>query len=56
MLLMISFVIPDADEVAGVGERAPGDVKPGGGGQELVGVLPVSEEIYQRLELMEQGD
>ena len=29
MLLMISFVIPDSDEVAGVGERAPGNVKPG---------------------------
>ncbi|MEE3444695.1 MAG: D-Ala-D-Ala carboxypeptidase family metallohydrolase [Prevotella sp.] len=48
---MISFVIPDADEVAGVGERAPGDVEPGGGGQELVGVLPCSEEVNESRKL-----
>ena len=47
MLLMISFVIPDADEVVGWGEGTPGDVKPGGGGQELVGVLPCSEEVNE---------
>ena len=47
----ISFVIPDADEVAGLGEGAPGDVEPGGGSQELVGVLPVSEEVHERWEL-----
>ena len=51
MLLMISFVIPDADEVAGVGEGAPGDVEPGGGGQELVGVLPAFEEPHESGEL-----
>ena len=46
-----SFVITDANIVTGRGEGAPGDVEPGGGGQELVGKLPVSEEVDQCLEL-----
>ena len=33
------------------GEGIPRDVEPGGGGQELVGKLPVSEEVDQCLEL-----
>ena len=50
-LLRISFVITDADEVAGRGEGIPRDVEPGGGGQQLVGVLPRSEEVHQYREL-----
>ena len=37
--------------MAGRGEGIPGDVEPGGGGQELVGKLPVSEEVDQCMEL-----
>jgi hypothetical protein len=46
-----SFVITDADIVTGRGKGIPRDVEPGGGGQELVGKLPVSEEVDQCLEL-----
>lgn len=45
------FVIPDADDVSGWGEGIPGDVKPGGGGEELVGVLPCSEEVNESRKL-----
>ena len=37
--------------MAGLGEGVPGDVEPGGGGQELVCVFPVPEEVDQCLEL-----
>ena len=33
----ISAVISEADEVAGLGEGAPGDVEPGGARQQLIG-------------------
>ena len=48
---MLLFVIAEADVVAGLGEGIPGDVEPGGGGQELVGEVVVAEEVDQALEL-----
>ena len=41
----VLFVIPDPDVMAGWGEGVPGNVEPGGGGQELVGVFPTFEEV-----------
>ena len=46
-----SFVITDADIVAGRGEGIPGNVQPARTRQQLVGVLPRSEEVHERLEL-----
>ena len=46
---MLLLVVPDADEAAGRGEGVPGDVKPGGGGEELVGVLARLEEHDEAL-------
>jgi len=37
--------------VSGWGEGAPGNMEPVGGGEELVGVLPVSKEVHQYREL-----
>ena len=48
----LCFIVPNADIVAGWGEGTPGDVEPGGGGKELVGVLPFHEEIHERGELL----
>ena len=39
------LVITDADVVAGRAEGVPGDVEPGGGGQQLVGVVAGAEEV-----------
>ena len=47
-----SFVIANADIVAGLGEWVPRDVEPIGGGQELVGIFPILEEIHERGELL----
>ena len=49
--LQKSSIVTDADVMAGLSERVPGDVQPGGGSQELVGVLPLPEELHERLEL-----
>jgi len=46
-----SFVVAEADEVAGGGEGRPGDVEPAGAGQQLVGIGAGAEEIDQALEL-----
>ena len=46
------FVVPNPDEVAGVGEGSPGDVEPAIAGEELVGVGVCLQEIYQALELL----
>ena len=46
-----SFVTANADIVAGLGEWVPRDVEPIGGGQELVGIFPILEEIHERGEL-----
>ena len=46
-----SFVITDADIVAGRGEGIPGNVQPARTRQQLVGVLPRFEEVHERLEL-----
>ena len=48
---MLSLVVPDADEAAGRSEGVPGDVKPGGGGEELVGILARLQERDEALEL-----
>ena len=45
------FVVANPDEVSGRGEGVPGDVKPVGACQELVGVLPVLQEVHERGEL-----
>ena len=45
------FVIPDSDEVAGEGEWIPGDVKPAGAGQQLVGQIVSLEEVHEVLVL-----
>ena len=37
--------------MAGLGERVPGDVQPAVARQQLVGVLPLLEEVHKRLEL-----
>ena len=37
--------------MAGRGEGVPGDVKPGGAGEELVGEVVVAEEVDKALEL-----
>jgi len=50
-IFLLSFVIAEADEVAGLGEGDPGDVEPGGARQELVGVGAGLEEIHEALEL-----
>ena len=49
--LQNSSIVPDADIVAGRGEGIPGDVQPARARQELVGVLPLLEEVHERLEL-----
>ena len=48
---LLSFVVPDAYVVAGRGEGVPGDVKPVGGGEELVGMRATSEKVDEALEL-----
>ena len=45
------FVISYPDEVPGRAERIPGDVKPAGGGQQLVGQFVRLEEVHEALEL-----
>jgi hypothetical protein len=50
-MLTFSFIIPDPDEVAGLGEGTPGDVEPAIAGEELVGEFVSLEEIDQALEL-----
>ena len=47
----LSFVVPDADVVAGWLEGVPGDVEPGAAGEELVGVFPRLQEIDKVFEL-----
>jgi len=49
---VLLFVVPEADEVAGVGEGRPGDVEPAGAGQQLVGIVAGVEEVHQALELL----
>ena len=49
--MCISFVIPDADIVAGRGEGRPRDVEPAGAGKQLVGEVVVAEEVDEALEL-----
>ena len=49
---MLSFVVTDADEVAGRCEGGPGDVEPAGAGEELVGVSTTAEERDKTLELL----
>ena len=46
------FVISYPDEVPGRAERIPGDVKPAGGGKELVGIFTGLEEGDEALELL----
>ena len=46
-----SFVVPDADVVAGRGEGSPGDVEPAGAGEELVGALVRLQELHETVEL-----
>ena len=48
---MKSSIVTDADVVAGLGERILGDVQPAVARQQLVGVLPLLEEVHKRLEL-----
>ena len=43
--MLILFVVPDADVVAGSGEGVPGDVEPGGAGKELVGEVVMAKEV-----------
>ena len=45
------LVVPDADEAAGRDKGVPGDVKPVGGGEELVGMRATSEKVDEVLEL-----
>ena len=45
------FIIPDPDILAGLGEGVPGDVKPGGGGEELVDEVVGLEEVNHTLKL-----
>ena len=44
-------VVPDADVVAGRGKGCPGDVEPGGGSEELVGVGARAEVVHEAVEL-----
>ena len=46
-----SFVVAEAEIVAGWGEGCPRDVEPAGAGQELVGEGVVAQEVDQVLEL-----
>ena len=46
-----SFIVPDADIVAGNAEGTPGDVKPAGASQELVGILTCLQKRDEALEL-----
>ena len=48
---LLLLIVPDADEAAGRGEGVPGDVKPVGGGEELVGMRATSEKVDEALEL-----
>ena len=43
--MLILFVVPDADVVAGSGEGVPGDVEPGGAGKEFVGEVVMAKEV-----------
>ena len=45
------FIVPDADVMAGCGVGVPGDVKPGGTGEELVSKGVGFEEVDEALEL-----
>ena len=45
------FIVPDADVMAGCGVGVPGDVKPGGAREKLVGEGVGLEEVDQALEL-----
>jgi len=46
-----SFVVPDADEVAGWREGIPRDVEPAIAGEELVGEGVLVKELHEALEL-----
>ena len=48
LLVVVSY----PDKVAGGGEGRPGDVKPAGAGQQLVGIVAGAEEVNQSLELL----
>ena len=52
MSLLYLFVVAEADVVAGCGVGVPGDVEPGGAGQELVGIFATAEECDKALELL----
>ena len=47
----VAVIIANADVVAGSGEGIPGDVEPGGAGEELVGEGVGFEEVDETLEL-----
>ena len=53
--ICISAVVAETDEVAGLGEGAPGDVEPGGARQQLIGIGAGLEEIHEALELSRVG-
>jgi len=46
-----SFVIPDADEVAGCGEGVPGEVEPAIAGEELIGEGVLAKKLHKSQEL-----
>ena len=49
--LQKSPIVTDADVMAGLGERIPRDMQPAVARKQLVGVLPLPEELHERLEL-----
>ena len=49
---MSLFVVTDAIVMSGRGEGVPGEVKPGGTGEELVGEVVVAKEVDEALELL----
>ena len=49
---MSLFVVTDAIVMSGRGEGVPGEVKPGGTGEELVGEVVVAEEVDKALKLL----
>lgn len=49
------FIIVDTDIVSGWAEWIPGDVEPAVAGEELVGMLPILEEVHECRELLWVG-
>ena len=48
----ILFVVAEPDIVARLGEGVPGDMEPGGAGEELVCEVVIAEEFDKTLELL----